>query len=202
MVPVIWAVFGVRFANASVVAVGATAVVVVVVVLVVGASVVVVVVLVANPEQSVTAPTKPVGPTNTAHLVEPPNCNKYNPAPSSGVHVICKVESKYNWAPSVGTLPKAGGWYITAVIVPPQANNSVPYFVVKETPNWIPAAVVLVVVVLVVVGAAVVVVLVVLVVGAAVVVVVVVLVPEKQIVSEVSSPATTPETYHQLVPSE
>jgi hypothetical protein len=46
--------------------------------------------------QLVTAPIIPVAPTNAAHLVDPPNWNKYNPLPCAGVHVLVKALSVYN----------------------------------------------------------------------------------------------------------
>ena len=46
--------------------------------------------------QLVTAPIIPVGPTYAAHLVDPPNSNKYRPSPLAGLHVLVKALSVYN----------------------------------------------------------------------------------------------------------
>ena len=55
-------------------------------VVVVGAAVVVVVVVV-TPEQLFADSAIPVAPTYTAYLVDPPNWNRYIPAPLAGVQV-------------------------------------------------------------------------------------------------------------------
>jgi hypothetical protein len=56
-------------------------------------------------EQSVTLSIIPEAPTYTAHLLDPPNWNKYIPRFDPTLHGIVKVLSWYNWAPTVGVFP-------------------------------------------------------------------------------------------------